>query len=241
MSIGRFDTSISLRGLFSGEHRKATIVLILAPLLIITWKYYGSTSFYLEQFAGPFDFLSDGSFKAEVYTFLTAFVLFALVPWAVIRFVFHERMSDYGWQLGDRSFGWKAAAIMAPIMILSTIPSASMPEFVAEYPLDKSAGESAGAFLSHAVMYLFFYIGWETLFRGFMQFGLRSLGDWNAILIQTAISAIAHIGKPSGEIYSSILGALVWGIVVFRSKSLLYVLIVHWLLGVSLDWFIVFG
>jgi membrane protease YdiL (CAAX protease family) len=149
-------------------------------------------------------------------------------------------MRDYGWQMGDRSFGWKAVAVMAPIMILSTIPSASMPDFIAEYPLDKGAGASAGTFLLHAFMYLFFYIGWETLFRGFMQFGLRSLGDWNAILIQTALSCIAHIGKPAGEIYSSILGALVWGVVVFRSRSLLYVLIVHWLLGVSLDWFIVF-
>jgi membrane protease YdiL (CAAX protease family) len=89
-------------------------------------------------------------------------------------------------------------------------------------------------------MYLFFYIGWETLFRGFMQFGLRSLGDWNAILIQTALSCIAHLGKPAAEIYSSILGALVWGVVVFRSRSLLYVLIVHWLLGVSLDYFVAF-
>lgn len=240
MSVGRFDTSISLRGLFTGEHRKATIVLILAPLLIITWKYFGVKAFYLDHLAGLFLWGGDIGFTAEAYTFLSAFVLFALVPWGVIRFGFGERMRDYGWQVGDWRFGWKALIVMAPIMVLSTIPSASMPDFRAEYPLDTGAGSSGVMFARHALMYLFFYIGWETLFRGFMQYGLRSLGDWNAILIQTAVSAIAHIGKPSGEIYSSILGALVWGIVVFRSKSLLYVLIVHWLLGVSLDWFIVF-
>ncbi len=79
------------------------------------------------------------------------------------------------------------------------------------------------------------------LMRGFIQFGLReSFGDWNAILIQTTISALFHIGKPDGEILSSILGGLIWGIVVFRSRSLLYVLAVHWLLGVSLDFFICF-
>jgi len=38
-----------------------------------------------------------------------------------------------------------------------------------------------------------------------------------------------------------VLGGLLWGMVVFRSRSLLYVLLVHWLLGVSLDYFICFG
>ncbi len=239
MSAGRFDTSISLRGLFAGEHRKATVVLLLTPILVATWKIFGATSFYLEHLASSFVWEGDTGFTAEAYTFTSAFVLFALVPWGVIRFGFGERMRDYGWQMGDRRFGWKAVAVMAPIMVLSTIPSASMSDFMAEYPLDKGAGANSAVFLRHALMYLLFYVGWETLFRGFMQFGLRSLGDWNAILIQTAVSCIAHIGKPAGEIYSSILGALVWGIVVFRSRSLLYVLIVHWLLGVSLDLFIV--
>lgn len=240
MSDRRFDASISLRGLFTGEHRKATVVLLLAPVLITTWKYFGVGAFYHEQLSSWFVWNGDAGYTAEAYTFLSAFVLFALVPGVVIRFLFKERMRDYGWQIGDWRFGWKAVAVMAPIMVLSTIPSASMPDFIAEYPIDKGAGTSGLIFARHAMMYLFFYIGWETLFRGFMQFGLRSLGDWNAILIQTALSCIAHIGKPSGEIYSSILGALVWGVVAFRSKSLLYVLVVHWLLGVSLDYFIAF-
>lgn len=240
MTVGRFDSGLSLRGLFSGEHRKATLILLLAPLLITTWKYFGTTSFYLERLTGVVVFGGDTSFTAEVYAFVSTFMLFALVPWGVIRFGFRERMRDYGWQLGDWEFGWKAAALMAPIMVLFAIASASAPEFIAQYPFDKGAGSSGSAFLVHAIVYLLFYVGWETLFRGFMQFGLRSLGDWNAILIQTAMSCVAHVGKPAVEVYSSILGALVWGVVAFRSRSLLYVLIVHWLLGVSLDWFILF-
>ncbi len=238
--IGQFDTSISPKGLLSGDHRKPTIILILASLIITTWKYYGSQSFYLSDLQQYVVIAGDPGLTSEIYVFGAAFLLMGLLPVAVIRLVFRESLRDYGFQLGDWRFGWKAFAVMAPVMVLSTIPSASMPDFMQEYPIYKGAGESGAAFASHAVRYLFFYIGWETLFRGFMQFGLRSLGDWNAILIQTAISCIAHIGKPSGEIYSSIIGALVWGIVVFRSRSLLYVLLVHWLLGVSLDWFILY-
>jgi len=74
-----------------------------------------------------------------------------------------------------------------------------------------------------------------------MQFGLREkFGDWYAVLVQTALSCIVHIGKPDGEIYSSILGALVWGLVAFRSRSLLVPVLTHWVLGVSLDWYISF-
>ncbi len=238
---GRFDTSISPKGLLTGENRKPTIILLLSALIITTWKYYGTQYFYLSELQDVFVLGGDPGLTSEIYVFASAFVLMGLVPLAVIRLVFRESLRDYGFQLGDQRFGWTAVAIMAPVMILSTIPSASMPDFIREYPIYKGAGESGSAFVNHAFRYLFFYIGWETLFRGFMQFGLRSLGDWNAILIQTGMSCIAHIGKPAGEIYSSILGALIWGVVVFRCRSLLYVLIVHWLLGVSLDWFIVFG
>lgn len=239
--IGQFDTSVSPRGLLSGDHRKPTIILILSALIITTWKYYGSQSFYLTELQDSFVLANDPGLTAEIFVFASAFLLMGIIPLAVIRFVFKESIRDYGFQLGDWRFGWKALAIMAPVMVLSTIPSASMPDFMKEYPIYKGAGDSGTEFMNHAFRYLFFYVGWEILFRGFMQFGLRSLGDWNAILIQTGMSCIAHIGKPSGEIYSSILGALIWGVVVFRSRSLLYVLIVHWLLGVSLDWFIAFG
>ena len=239
--IGQFDSSISPKGVLSGDHRKPTVILLLSALIITTWKYYGSQQFYLSELQDVFIIAGDPGLTAEIYVFATAFFLMGIIPLAVIRFGFRESIRDYGFQLGDWRFGWKAFAVMAPVMVLSTIPSASMPEFMQEYPIYKDAGASGTAFANHAFRYLFFYIGWEAMFRGFMQFGLRSLGDWNAILIQTTVSCIAHIGKPSGEIYSSIIGALIWGIVVFRSKSLLYVLLVHWLLGVSLDWFIAFG
>ena len=73
-----------------------------------------------------------------------------------------------------------------------------------------------------------------------MQFGLRDrLGDWNAILVQTLASSLLHVGKPFGETVGAVLGGLVWGVVAFRSRSLLVPLLTHWLLGLSLDLFIV--
>ena len=240
-SVGRFTTSLSLSGLFSGESKKPTIILLLTPFILTTWKYYGTKPFYLGNLTSMFVLFGDPQRTAELYTFISAFVLFALVPFLIIRFVFKERISSYGLQLGDWRFGLKVFIVLAPVFALASFFSRNDPEFVAEYPLFKGAAASPAAFLSHAFSYVFFYIGWETYFRGFMQFGLRqSLGDWQAILVQTSLSCILHIGKPTGEIYSSVIGALVWGIIAFRAQSLLVIVLLHWLLGVGLDYSICF-
>jgi len=240
--LQRLANSLSLSGLFSEANKKPTVILIATPLILTTWKYYGTKAFYLSDLASRFVLFDNPEQTAELYTFFSAFILFALVPWAIIRFVFRERMSVYGLQLGDWRFGLKAFLILAPIFILASYTSINDPAFLAEYPLYKGAGASPSTFLGHALAYLFFYIGWETYFRGFMQFGLRdALGNWNSILVQTALSCIIHIGKPAGEIYSSIIGALVWAILVFRTRSIVWGLLIHWLLGVSLDFFICYA
>jgi membrane protease YdiL (CAAX protease family) len=236
-----FEHPPSLPRLFSGEHRKPTIILLLAPLLITTWKYFGTPAFYAAHLASSWVWRNDPGWTGAAYSFFSALILFGLIPFLVIRFVFRERPSVYGVQIGDWRFGLLAAAIMAPVMIALSYPAARDPQFLAEYPLFKGAGASAASFLPYALLYLVYYSGYEMLMRGFIQFGLRQkFGDGYAILIQTAISCLFHLGKPAGEIYSSVLGGLLWGVVVFRSRSLFYVLLVHWLLGVSLDYFICF-
>jgi uncharacterized protein len=235
-----FENSLALRQLLAAEYRKPTAVVLIATVLSATFKTYGSESFYLETLSSTFVVAGDAQFSAALFVFASAFFLLGVVPLLAVRFVLREPVSAYGVQIGDFAFGCKAVAVIAPVVILLSYFSASMPEFRAQYPLNPLAGESPARFLQHAVFYLFFYLGWEFCFRGFLQFGLRdAMGDWNAILVQTALSCILHLGKPSGEIYGSMVGALVWGIAAFRSRSLLYPILTHWLLGLSLDFFIV--
>lgn len=238
--MSRFDSSIFPGGLFSGDRMKPTLILLMTPVLLVTFKYYGSRQWYFEMVRDWFVIAGNPELTAALYVFFASFVLFGVVPLLIIRFIFKETLASYGLQMGDRKFGWKAVAILGPLFVLSAYPSSFMPDFLAEYPLYSGAGATTGAFITHAFSYLFFYIGWEIYFRGFMQFGLRStFGDWNSILLQVMASCLVHIGKPAAETYSSILGGLVWGILAFRSRSIVYGLVIHWLLGVALDLFIV--
>lgn len=94
-------------------------------------------------------------------------------------------------------------------------------------------------FALHAVCYFLYYVGWEFYFRGFMLIGLEEgLGRSNALLVQVMASCLLHIGSPATETFGAILGGLLWGLLVFRTRSLLSGLVQHYLLGISLDWFI---
>jgi membrane protease YdiL (CAAX protease family) len=232
----------SWRSAFAGDARKPTVILLLAPLLLTTFKYYGSKTFYLSALADKFIFFQDAARTAELWHFGSAFLLMGILPALVVKFIFKESLADYGVRRGDSAFNLKALLLLLPVMVALTYPNARVPEFMAEYPFDRGAGKSASAFIGHAFTYLFYYLGWEFFFRGFMQFGLRgALGDWNAILVQTLASCLIHIGKPAGEIYGALLAGVLWGFIVFRSGSLWAVLAMHWSLGVSLDFFICFA
>ena len=230
----------SMDGLVRLADRKATIVLLGATLLGIAFAYLGNRPFYLRHLARSVVVGGNVEMTAGLYGFATAFVLLGLVPALIVKLAFREPLSAYGVQVGDLSYGWRAFVVVTPVMALLSLPASRMPEFLAQYPMNRAAGDGPLAFGVHAIAYLFFYMGWEFGFRGFVQFGLRDeIGDWNAILVQTALSSVLHVGKPLGETVGAVLGALVWGVIAFRSRSLLVPLLTHWVLGLSLDLFIV--
>ncbi len=230
--------NIDIKDLTAPENRKPAVVLLLTPFLLTTFKYYGSKAFYLSHLAATAPALGDADWRAELYHFLSAFLLLGMIPALVTRFGFRESLGTCGVRCGDARYSCKALLVMLPLAVLAAYAGAQSPEFRAEYPFDQGAGRSTGEFIGHAAAYLLYYLGWEFFFRGFLQHGLRGrFGPWNAILVQTVASCLVHIGKPAAEIYGSILAGLVWGVVVFRARSLWAVLLTHWSLGVALDYF----
>jgi len=231
-----------LKAAFRGAQLKPTVILLVTPVLLTTWKYFGSYQFYLENLAGRAGAWGDPTAAAATYSFLAALVLLGIVPALVVKLVFRERLADYGVGLGDRFRTVRSFLVLAPLLIAAAWLASRSPAMAAEYPINKSAASGPGAFASHALVYAAFYLGWEFYFRGFMQFGLReSLGDVSALLVQVACSVLLHIGKPATEVYAAIGGGILWGIFAFRTRSLLSGLLQHLVLGLALDWFLCFG
>jgi uncharacterized protein len=213
-------------------------ILLSAALLPTLHRYFGSIEFartYLPELSAS---------SASVFMFISAFIVFGMIPLALVVFLWKESPVNYGLRLGDWRLGLKANAVLFPVIaIMLLYPSSMTTEMTGFYPLDRTAGESVYMFLRHEIArVLFFYSAWEFFFRGFILFGLRKyVGDWLAICIQTIPSCLWHIGMPTGEIFASIAGGLLFGILAIRTGSILWPLLLHVLIGITLDLFIVIG
>jgi membrane protease YdiL (CAAX protease family) len=236
----------SVASAFRGEQFKPTVILLVAPLLMITWKCFADPKHLADAIPEACVLFCDRAPSAEaraasgaVYSFAAGFLLLGLVPALLVRFVFRERLADYGVRLGEKPRTFRSMLLMGPCFVLGAYFAAGDPAVRAVYPLNPSAGWSREMFGMHAATYLLFYLGWEFHFRGFLQMGIRQrLGDVNALLVQVLASGILHIGRPATETYASLAAGLLWGVLAIRTRSLLSGLTQHYLLGISLDWFL---
>ena len=179
---------------------KSPMILLVSTLLTTTWWYFGLPVFFENHLPDGFRLYGDAAATAAKCSFLATFALFGLVPALIVKFVFRERLSDYGVQLGNRFRTCRSFLLFAPGVLLIAWLSSKNPAIRAYYPLNRSAGAARSTFGVHAAMYLLFYTAWEFHFRGFLQHGLRgTMGDVQAILVQILASTLAHLGRPAIE------------------------------------------
>jgi membrane protease YdiL (CAAX protease family) len=223
---------------FEGWGREAGVALVLAAFLMALFAYQGHPGFFLKHF-GHLDWVKERpDFYSQAWRFLFTFVVFFVVPAGVVKFVFHKPLRDYGLTLGDRRFGVYFVLISLAVLPIPLYLNAGSSEFLLEYPLWKYSGATTSNFFLWSSLYLFYYIGWEFFFRGFMQFSLVGrIAPFFIIMMQTLPSTIIHIGKPEGETLAAIAGGIIFGAVALRTRSILYPLVVHWYLGILTELF----
>ncbi len=222
---------------------KPLVVLFYVTAAASVWKYFTLPNLNVET-----DFLL-GEHKT-----ITAIVLFGLIPMGIVKWGFRERLADYGLSWGKVKFTLRSFCVMAPAVAVIAYWTGFQPAFFDVYPLNETLRlqntglESRAAvslFWIHAVFYLGYYFGWEFLFRGFLQHGLQhglseKYGLPAAIFVQTLASTVLHYGHPDCEIFGSIAAGLVWGFLAVRTKSILSGFGQHALLGIVLDWTLVY-
>ncbi len=84
------------------------------------------------------------------------------------------------------------------------------------------------------------YLGSEFFFRGFLLLPLRErLGPY-AVPVSLLPYVAIHLGKPAPEQFLSLLFGLGASVLAVRTGTVLWVTIVHWILGISLYGWIAF-
>jgi len=233
------DQPLSFKQLFKQREPESTFILFIVPVLLTLWVYYGKQQDFDQLFKG-FHGRWNQDFYSTIYEYMTAFLLMFWIPFFLVKMVFKYKLRNFGFQLGDKKYGFKFVLITIPFIIWAAYVGTSNASIQAEYPLARSIMGHWYLFAIIQMFYLFYYVGWEFFFRGFMLFGLeKRFGPLAAILIQTIPSAIVHIGKPVSESFGAILGGLVFGYLAIRTRSILYPFILHALLGISTDYFVI--
>lgn len=205
------------RGLIALD-RQTLVVLTLAAVLGM-WKYtFGGRRFFREEVADLLGVDGEGLWS-WAYLFgsqgLTGFVLTA----GLLMVVFRCKPSEIGLGLGDWKLGLTLLGLYVPLVFAGCWVLSAQGSFQAKYPLCRAALEDWQVFLLYELLFLFYWVGWEYLWRGFTLFGTaHTFGHWS-IFVQMLPFAALHAQKPTAEAYLSILGALVLGVVVWRCRS----------------------
>lgn len=216
---------------------RAAPLLTLAVLALTLFHYWTrADQLGLRSAGGAWSPLSGTPLPPAAH-WLAAALLLGLLPLCGAR-LGGLRARDVGLGAGRARAGAAWTAIGVPVALLAGRWAAADPHLRAVYPLDRALAPTAASFLPHAALLLAYYVAWELLFRGVLLLGLRQrLGAGPANALQTALSVTAHFARPAVETLSAIPAGLAFGAITLRSRSIWPAVIIHWTVGVALDWF----
>ena len=246
-------------------HDPVGMVLGSTFVLLMLWGTHGKVellSLLWDGWQGPG---SDPSTRGQILpaigwdqewlAFLIGAVLLVGIPVLLIKLVYRQDLKDYG--LGLPPKGRRAFAVLSALVLFgASLPAfylgARDPGMQSVYPMYRGVFQGLGAFAAYQLGYVVFFIVIEFTFRGYLLLGLYQFRDreapdgivgipgplvfgYYAILVAMLSYTAWHLGKPVPELW----GTLVWGIaagsVVLVSRSIWFIVIVHWLLNVFLD------
>ncbi len=171
--------------------------------------------------------------------YVAAAVLLGVLPLLLARGLTRASPRALGLGLGRWREGLVWLAVGVPLAILAGWIGSRSAALRAVYPLDPAAPTRLAGFAPYALLQLLYYGAWEVLFRGVLLFGLQPrMGPGPANVVQTALSVVAHFGRALDETAAALPAGLLFGRIALRTGSIWCVAVVHWLVGVSQDWFI---
>lgn len=221
------------------KNNRNLVLLWLTVILFLTIKItWGMADFFEKYFQHFFSNNHYYSWYPWVYHHFSSLIILAVLPLLIIKFFLKEDFFSYGLRAGDWKFGAKATLIAFLLLPLPLFFASKTPEHLETYPLVKLDLSSAFEMLSWSAVLLPHYIGWEFFFRGYIGFGMKKqYGAFMAIMLQTLLTTLEHLGKPSGEIIGAIPAGIYLGLLTYRTNSIWWAVLFHWYLGVLNSYF----
>lgn len=226
----------SIRRVISRLDTQTVVVLLFSAVAVILQMKVGDRGFFRSDVAPMLELDSPG-LASWGWWFSVQGVLGFLLPVLILRFGFKRRASEIGLGAGDWRFASLLAVMFVPFVIIGTWVLSDSADFQSGYPHFAPAALDWSIFAAYESLFLFYWIGWEYLWRGFILFGTARVFGVYAIFIQALPFAILHFEKPFPEAFLSILGGVALGALVWRARSFWIAVPIHAFQMLSIDFF----
>jgi CAAX protease family protein len=218
---------------------RAAAVLVTAAICLVIPKYFGSPeSFHrfpwLQQ---AFAILPYPDLHPHLFWASFKIVHYGLLPWLCIRFVLRSNARAHGLRLVWEPKVWALYLGMLAVVLPLAYLAAGNASFLRTYPKYAGAGDSLEQLLLWEGAYAFQFLMLEFFFRGFLIFALSRFIGSLAIFVMVIPYAMIHLAKPLPECLGAIVTGIVLGTVALRTGSISGGVIVHSLIGFSMDFF----
>lgn len=226
----------SARNALKSMDRRTVVVLTMSAVLVILQMKFGSRRLFKTELATVLSLPATDLF-AWGWWFTLQGALGFVVPILILKYGFSMTRNQMGLGAGDWKFAVSVAALYIPIVLVGTWILSDGQAFQENYPHLKEATTSWKAFFIYEALFLFYWIGWEYLWRGFVLFGTKHTLGLYAIFVQALPFAVLHYAKPFPEAMLSIVGGILLGALVWRSRSFWIAVPIHWVQMLALDLF----
>jgi len=198
--------------------------------------------------------------------FVLSFSLLGLAP-LVLSLIFGDKPSTLGVNFRTPLLRKPLFWLLVPVAIVFGAVGAASPDLGNFYPYSRDLigrvrAEGMLPFVGHFAAYFFlYYVPWEFFFRGFLLLGLaagaeRAMAGPDGkqgttveglapalvaalVLFQTMPSTMLHVGHPLSELFGAVIAGIGFGILAWKTRSIIPGLILHGCLGLGTDAFIV--
>jgi uncharacterized protein len=208
---------------------KTNYIFISVAIITFISIVYATPMFYYEH-------IGRDRLMSRIYWLLADGLIMFLLSVISIKFVLKGKLSDYGFTLGDKKFGFTTFLIFFLIMLPVVWIASSSQNFANTYPQGGSELKTnINLFILYELCVLVYMLGWEFFWRGYMLFGLKVKLGYYAVFIQMIPFFILHRGKPEIELFASIFAGIILGIQALRSNSFFYCWLLHSCVMLSID------
>ena len=207
--------------------RQTAFVLTATGFLVVLQFAFGSRRFFRQEVAPLLPELGNPALWGWGWWFSIQGVTGFVLPVLLLMLFFKKKPSEMGLGLGD----WKLATLLTglylPLVIIGTWVLSDGASFQQQYPHYHQAAFNWRLFFIYEALFLFYWIGWEYLLRGFMIFGTSHSLGFMAIFIQAVPFAALHVDKPLPEALLSVVGGIALGAIVWRCRSFWIAVPIH--------------